>query len=71
MNKNDDIKEDFCGVCAAVPLAMAGMASTATSSSLDQENYNTTKKLMLWGGMGLTLISIIIFVIWIILKCKK
>jgi hypothetical protein len=65
-NTKEEIKEEFCGACAAVPLALVG----ATSAGFGGKKHGTTKKIMLWGGIGLTVISIII-VIWYLSTCKE
>lgn len=33
MSNDDDLKEEFCGICAAVPLALAGLGGTAYVAS--------------------------------------
>ena len=40
--ENGDVKEDFCGACAAIPLAIAGAAGAGVGS----QQHGTTKKIM-------------------------
>lgn len=62
----EDIKEDFCGACAVIPLALVGV----TGAGIGTKQYGTTKKVMLWGGIALTIISIIIVIIYL-KRCKN
>ena len=64
--KEDDIKEDFCGACAAIPLAMIGVASAGAGS----KQHGKTKKIMLWTGVAITIISVIIVIIYL-KTCKN
>lgn len=59
----EDTKEEFCGACFAVPLALAG-AGAAGLGSRKGGNKNM-KKIMLWGGLAVTFISIIVAVIYL------
>jgi uncharacterized membrane protein YvbJ len=65
-NENSEVKENFCGACAAIPLAIAG----ATGASVGTQKHGTTKKIMLWGGIAITIISIIIVIIYL-KTCKN
>ena len=58
-NKEEDTREDFCGACIALPLAMAG-AGLSVSGGRKKGDFQKYRKLALWGGLGLVLISIII-----------
>ena len=60
MTKEENVKEDFCGACLAVPLAMAG-AGTAVGTS-DYKHKNKRKKILF-------IISFLVCVISIILGC--
>jgi len=62
----EDTKEDFCCACAAVPFAIAGVAGAGVGS----KKYGTSKKIMLWGGISMTIISIIIVIIYLS-NCKE
>lgn len=62
----NETKEDFCGACAAVPLALIG----AGTAGLGRKKHGTTKKIMLWTGVGLTILSVIIVIIYLS-TCKE
>ena len=59
--ENGDVKEDFCGACAAIPLAIAGAAGAGVGS----QQHGKTKNIMLWGGIAMTVISIIIVIVYL------
>ena len=63
---NEEIKEDFCGACVAIPIALIGSGITASQSS----NYKKNKKIILYIGIFITVISVIIS-IYFLLKCKN
>ena len=63
---DDNIKEDFCGACAAIPLAIAGAAGAGYGSG----QHGKMKKIMLWGGIAITLISVIIVIVYL-KTCKN
>lgn len=65
---DSDTKESFCGACAAVPLALVG-AGVAGAGSTKKGSNKKTKNILLWGGLFITLISIII-VIFYLKRCK-
>lgn len=55
--KNEDIKEDFCPVCAIAPLVVAGAASgTAAGTS---KNGSKMKTIILWSSIAVVIIGII------------
>jgi hypothetical protein len=62
----NETKEDFCGACAAVPLALIG----AGTAGVGTKKHGTTKKIMLWTGVGLTILSVIIVIIYLS-TCKE
>jgi len=68
-DESDESKEEFCGACLAVPLALAG-AGVAGVGATKKGGYKKTKQIMLWGGITLTVISLIIAIIYI-KSCKK
>ena len=49
-------KENFCGACLAVPLAMSGVGITTAGATEDEKNKQ--KKIMVWVGIILTILSI-------------
>ena len=66
MNEKEEIKEEFCGACAAIPVALVGGVIASSSSQI---NYKKNKKIILWIGVSITVISIII-AIYFLLQCK-
>lgn len=69
MNNLQNTKEEFCAPCAAlIPAAIGiggvGISSTGTSGG----KYKKTKQIIFWSSIGLTIISIIIF-IWLKSSC--
>lgn len=55
-----DVKEGFCGICAAVPLALAGLGGTAYAASGAEEKR---KKTIIIVGCSIVLIISIFFFI--------
>jgi Na+-driven multidrug efflux pump len=68
----EEIKEEFCGACLAVPLAFAGVGASAygSTSKGKYKSQQKIKKYMLIGGIILTVISIIV-AWWFLKKCKS
>lgn len=63
---NGDIKEEFCGACMALPLALVGAGAAGAGA---KGGHSKTKTIMLWGGIALTLISLAV-AIYFITRCK-
>ena len=61
---NEDIKEDFCGACLAVPLAFAGVGASAYGAN-SRKSYKNAKLIALWGGIISIIISIIIVIYYL------
>ena len=62
-----EVKENFCGACLAVPIALAG----ATTAGVGAKGaHGKTKKIMLGVGISVTLLALIIGIIYLV-KCKK
>ena len=59
MKKKEEIREDFCPACVAVPLAMAG-AGTSKSASGKQ---TVLGKVIFWLSIIITILSIVV-AIW-------
>lgn len=55
------IKEDFCPACIAAPLAFVGLGAAAVGSN-EKEKHKNRKKMLLWGGIGTVVISILVAV---------
>ncbi len=69
LDKNGDVKEEFCGACMAIPVAIAGAGVAGAGSKKGAGSHKNTKKIMLWGGIALTVVSIIIALIYM-RNCK-
>jgi len=69
IDENGDIKEEFCGACAAIPFALLG-AGVASAGTKQKGAHKTRRKIMLWGGLAMTAISLIIVIIYL-RNCKK
>ena len=69
-NKEENIeetKEVFCTACAAIPLALLGVGVAAGSKTGSNKK---TKLILLYTGIGITVLSIIIAIIYI-KTCKE
>lgn len=70
MSNNEKLnKEEFCGACLTVPVALAG-AGAAGYGAKGNGEHKKMKKIMLWGGLAITFISIIV-AIYFLFKCKE
>jgi len=72
MSKNS--KEEFCGVCAAIPLAFASGGSAAISNKKRNENENKNKNYnMLYNiSIVITIFSIAYIIYYFMFSnCKK
>ncbi len=72
----NNIKEDFCPACVAIPMAMAGIGASAYGASEDKhtnkDEYKARKKLIFGIGVSFTLVSILVAIYFIYFKdCKK
>lgn len=64
-----EIKEEFCGACLAVPLALAGAGAASVGA---KGSYKKNRKALLWTGILTVIISILIMVYFVwIKKCDK
>ena len=62
-----EVKENFCGACLAVPIALAGATTAGVGA---KGTHGKTKKIMLGVGISVTLLALIIGIIYLA-KCKK
>jgi hypothetical protein len=67
---NEDIVEPFCGACLAIPFAFAGIGASAYgASSRGQYKKNKQRqKWALWGGIAITIVSLLIAVYYFFIK---
>ena len=66
--KEDENKEEFCTACATIPLALLGVGVAAGGSKTGSNKK--TKQILLYTGIGITVLSIIIAIIYI-KTCKE
>lgn len=70
VKKDDTTREDFCGACLAVPAALSGSALAGYGATAKKGKHKKTKKIVMWVGVGVTLLSVIIAVVYL-KTCKK
>lgn len=58
------IREDFCPVCIAPVIAIAGGGIIGAGVLTEEEKNQRTKQILIWTGISIIL-SIIIWYIWI------
>jgi Na+-driven multidrug efflux pump len=68
--ENKDVKEEFCGLCMAVPLAFAGVGASAYGTSSSRGKHKSKKKIALYVGIIAIIISLIIAAYYWF-SCKK
>lgn len=54
----ENIKEEFCGACLTIPFALAGAGAVGMGAK--KGSNKKMKKMLLWGGISVTLISLLI-----------
>ena len=64
---DENTKEEFCGACAAVPLAFAGIGASAYGSS-SRGSHKKQKNWALWAGIISVILSILIAVYFLFIK---
>ena len=63
-----DVQEGFCGACLVVPLALAGAGAAGVGAQ--KGGHSKTKKILLWGGVTVTVITVIIGILYLV-RCKS
>jgi ABC-type proline/glycine betaine transport system permease subunit len=66
-HNDEDVKEYFCGACVAIPLAFVGVGASAYGSS-SRGKHKKQKKLALWGGIIVVVISILVTIYYTQIK---
>lgn len=61
-----EVREDFCGMCMAIPIALAGAGVAGISSKQD---YQTRKRNMICAGLVVLVISL--FLLWYYKDCNS
>ena len=67
MKEQEESKEEFCGACLAIPAALAGVGAAGVGAK--KGSHDKMKKILLWGGIAVTVISVAIAIIYLI-RCK-
>lgn len=67
--KQDEVREDFCPSCLLLPAALLG-AGTAAAGSQAKGKYQKYRKLMLWSGIIITVLSLLL-TWWFLTRCKQ
>ncbi len=78
MRYSNETKENFCGACLAIPLAIAGLWATkvisdnARAYETDEEEQERARMytVLMWVSVFVTIVSIIAM-IWYWSTCKK
>ena len=52
----EEVREDFCGMCMAVPIALAGAGMAGLSS---KEDYQKRKRIIISTGIVILIISLL------------
>jgi hypothetical protein len=65
----DGVKEEFCGACLAIPLALAGAGASTVGSGGKHKNK---RRIILWVGIATVILSLVIGVYYLwIKKCSE
>jgi hypothetical protein len=68
LDDQGNTKEPFCAACLAVPLALAGAGAAGVGAK--KGSNKKMKNILLWGGITITVISVIIAIIYLT-NCKN
>lgn len=52
-------KENFCGACMALPLAVAGAGATAIGANQSAQ-HKKRKKILLWSGIATVVLAVLL-----------
>ena len=66
MKNKEEIREDFCPACVAVPLAMASVGTSKGASG----KQSVLGKVIFWLSIIITVLSIIV-AIWYFTRCEE
>ena len=67
MENHNSNREDFCGACVAIPLAIVGTGAVGLGAK--KGSYSKRKKIIMWVGIAVTLISLAV-AIYFLTRCK-
>jgi hypothetical protein len=61
LENDEEVREDFCGACLAAPIAMVGSGVIFyNSKNSSRKNYKLQKKISIWVGVIMIIISLAI-----------
>lgn len=67
---NNDVKEGFCGACAAIPMALVGAGVTGFGAHQSKGQHNKRRWITMIIGVLITVISVIV-AIYFLTRCDK
>ena len=68
---SDNVKENFCGACLAVPIGLIGAGAAYSGTGSSKGKNKKYKQILLWTGITTIILSIItIIYFYFIRKCK-
>ncbi len=62
----DETKENFCGACLAIPIAIAGSGLGIAGTT--KGSHKRMKKILLISGISLTILSVFIAIYFLYIK---
>ena len=68
-DNKEEVKESFCGACIAIPAALAGAGLSSASGKVGVSKVR--RQIMLYLGVGISVISIMVFLYYYMTRCKK
>lgn len=67
-DKDGNIKEEFCGICATIPIAMLGAGASAYGAG---GSHDKNRKIVFWVGVATVIISTLLAIYFLFIKqCK-
>lgn len=67
-NNKEDVVEEFCGACLAIPFAFAGIGAGALGGN-SRKTYKNGKRIAFW-GLVVTFISLLVM-LYYYFSCSK
>jgi len=67
IERGEDTREEFCGACLAVPLAMVGMGVGAAGATT-KGSHQKSKKILLWSGIFTVILALLIAIYFLYIK---
>lgn len=70
VNQSSDVKEGFCGACAAIPMALVGAGVTGFGAHQSKGRHNKQRWITMIIGIVITVISVIV-AIYFLTRCDQ